>query len=381
MSNGHETDERQAFDGSLAGLSLDDAIKAISRHVPGLETENQTDWILELADIVDRNGLPVQVLRRCSNSLSWRARRLGMPLPDDTLRLPDGLSSTRTSRLALAYGRATRLQLDFKFDQLLSWTRSVRSEFPTDAMVRALAAFAALGNGAPQAASLLAAAVAADGYDKSCRFLCLQGLWMASDLPQADRLAVELADEIIGLGEDEAGVHYWRAGALRRLGRLDEALQSVDVAIDLLGPGSNSVHQDYVRERELIGATKALDERIDEIVARALTDLRAAVAGELHAAQQEIEEQHSQARRIVSESLVGIIEVLAIFVTLAGFLVGSGAVLAQADGFWQNLAGIALILAGCITLFVLLRVIVHPRPGTPRTESALARLWTRARRR
>ncbi|MFD7310745.1 hypothetical protein [Promicromonospora sp. NPDC059942] len=380
MPNTHEPDARQAFDDTLVGLSPDDAIKAISRHVPRHETENQIDWILELADIVDRNGLSVHVLRRCSHSLSWRARRLGMPLPDDTLRVPDGSSSTRTSRLALAYGRGTRLQFDFKFNQLLSWTRSVRSEFSTDAMLRALAAFAALGSGTPQAASLLAAAISADGYDKSCRFLCLQGLWMASDLPEADRLAVELADEIIGLGEDEPGVHYWRAGALRRLGRLDEALQSVDVAIDLLRPGSNSVHQDYVRERELINATKALDERIDELVARALTDLKAAVADELHAARQEIEQQHSQARRIVSESLVGIIEVLAIFVTLAGFLVGSGAVLAQADGFWQNLAAIALILAGCIALFVLLRVIVHLQPGTPRTEGVLARLWTRPRR-
>lgn len=137
------------------------------------------------------------------------------------------------------------------------------------------------------------------------------------------------------------------------------------------------MHQDYVRERELINATKALDERIDKIVARALVDLKTAVASELHAAQQEIEQQHSQARRIVSESLVGIIEILAVFVTLAGFLVGSGAVLAQADGFWQNFAAIALILAGCITLFALLRVIVRLGPGTPKAEGISARLRTR----
>ncbi|MCF4121630.1 hypothetical protein L1785_11615 [Antribacter sp. KLBMP9083] len=380
MSSGDGIDPRRAVDEALRGLAPVRQIVVVNEYLAD-RVRDPADWVAELAAIADRNGLAPHVLRRCVSNLAWQARDLGAPLPAEDLPAPEATASWRKT---MVYARASRLRYDFKFDQLLAWARAMLAEFPEDGMIRAFAAFAALGGGKPQAASLLASATAAEDYDQTCRFLCLHGLWMSTGFPGAARLAVELADEMIGRGEDDPNVHYWRAGALRREGRLDEALVSINTAIDLLAPGNNAVHQDFARERELISATKVLDDRVNATTERLLLTLKQAVADQVVDAQREIQEQHARARQIVSESLIGIIEVLAIFVTLAGFLVGSGTVLVQAHGFWQNLAGVVTILLGCVTLFVLLRKIVNQGDavalGIARGAATLRRLRGRSRR-
>src|SRR5262249_39104278 len=88
-------------------------------------------------------------------------------------------------------------------------------------------------------------------------------------------------------------------------------------------------------------------------------------------------ERHSEtAQRIVSESLLGLVEVLGLFVTLAGFLIGSGVLAFHATGFWQQLTGVALLLVGSLVFFLLLRGVV--RGGSSR--HARARWLFRGRR-
>jgi hypothetical protein len=53
-------------------------------------------------------------------------------------------------------------------------------------------------------------------------------------------------------GEDDENIHYRRAAALRRLGRYDEALTEIDLAIDSVGVGNMLVHEQYAHERRTI---------------------------------------------------------------------------------------------------------------------------------
>ena len=369
MSDARTLDD-STVDDALQGLSQDRAVTLIVEHVASTDGDVH-EWVLRVGNIVERNSLPPVVLRRCVNALAWRDREQGHAIPSDAVpEPPESALSGRRFQLAWCYARAARLRYDFRFDQLLTWTRWARSEFPDDGFLTAYATFAALGSGAPQAHALLAAVRKAPDQDRQCRALMLHGLWITTSFPDSAQLAVDLADDAISRGEDEPNHHYWRAGALRRLGRLDEALQSVDLAIDLLPSGNNAVHQDYFREREYIVTTKALDERVEAVAMKLTAELEADVNAHLDAARGQMDEQHARARELVSESLIGIIEVLAIFVTLAGFIIGSGTLLIRADGFWQYLAAISVLLLGCVALFTLLRVVVRGKldvvPGIAR---------------
>jgi tetratricopeptide (TPR) repeat protein len=350
-------------------------IELVKQVVAPLMTPDSMDWVFVLADLTDRNGLSLDVIRRCAANLAWSARELGQRVPDeDDWRRCDRSPSPAAARRLLTYVHGYRLRYDFKFDQLAGATRSWLAELPDDALVRSLAAFAALGQRSERAEPLLSRVTVAPDYDRSCRWVCLHGLWFGQHLPdQADRI-LALSDEMIGRGDDDSNLYYWRALALRRLGRLDEALASVDLAISLLPVGLNPVHQDYVRERELISTTRLLNQQVDSLIDQIRGRLREEFEEHLAQVKADLERQSSTARRIVSESLLGLVEVLALFVTLAGFLVGSGAVVLQADGFWQNLAGIALLLVGAVSFFVLLRTVVRFEPDRAGHRSGLAGL-------
>lgn len=368
-----------SLDHALEAAGTDEArSRILTEHYLATMRDEPHGWIVALADVVDRHGLSTHVLRRTVSGLSWQARDLGLSVPgDDVLAIGPAGTASQTRALALAYAQTYRLRFDFKFAQLEARTRQWRRSFGEDALLRSVAAFAALGNGSPQASELLDGIEQLPDYDSSCRWICLHGLWLAAGTPEHAERALKLSHDIVRAGDENANVYYWRAGVLRQLGRFTDALVSIDLAIDLLEPGSNSVHQDYLRERELVLAGIATEARIRAVAQEVRQELEARSEDKLAEATQDIERQHETARRLVSESLLGVIEVLAIFVTLATFLVGSGTVLRSANGYWQNFAAVGLLLAGSAVLFWLLRVIVQPPTrGVDGAVRALRR-WSR----
>ncbi|MGK4906426.1 hypothetical protein [Streptomyces albus] len=86
----------------------------------------------------------------------------------------------------------------------------------------------------------------------------LHGLWLGQGLDNgAERLLALNALPPFAEGQDLI-VLFRVCGALRRLGRYDRALATIDRALDLLPPGDVSVHADLARERTLISTARGL---------------------------------------------------------------------------------------------------------------------------
>lgn len=369
------------IDQALAESTPPTQIELIKKELRRQFTTESMDWVFQLADVVGRNDLGLHVLRRCAANLAWDTRDIGQRLPNDEdwRRVAETANPAATAR-TLAYVHGNRLRYDTRFEQLAIVTHEWLASHPDDSLIHSLAAFAALGQRSDRALPLLARASALPDYDFSCRAVCLQGLWFGSHLPDQAGRILALSDEMIGRGEDDPNLYYWRAFALRREGRFDEALTSVDRAISLLPVGMNAVHQDYFRERELIKTTTVLNQQVVTMTDKLLGELREQFQQHQTMMRQEVERQTSTARRLVTDSLLGIVEVLALFVTLAGFLIGSGALVLRADGFSENLSAIGLLAAGAIGFFVLLRLVVRLDRGHPH-ERLTSRWLARALRR
>jgi hypothetical protein len=326
-----------------------------------VESGDDLDWIQEVARISSTACLPVTELRRITDELAWLARGVGQRLPADPDYQRCDEANSHLGFRTMAYVHGQRLRADFRFLTLYEASRVWLRRLPDDGMIRALAAFGALGGRRDGASRVLDRAISSPDSDRHCRLVCLHGLWFATHLSDQSERMLELSDEIIGRSEDGHSVHYWRASALRRLGRLDEALTSVDHAIEALPVGFTEWHQDYVRERELVTSTQFLTDHIQRESTIITERLRGDLDARVKDLQSEIERQSSQARDLVSSSLVNLIEVLGLFVAIAGFLIASGLVVWSTDDLWQSLAATALLLGGALSFFVLLRFTVRFR--------------------
>ncbi len=92
-----------------------------------------------------------------------------------------------------------------------------------------------------------------DDLDTRARHVCLAGLWSAYTLPEQATRLLDLANTMIGAGEADGTVYFRRAKAYRMLGMFPAALDDIDHAFSMLPPGDNEIHQDSLRERQLIG--------------------------------------------------------------------------------------------------------------------------------
>lgn len=340
--------------------------EALTRLLSPGTAEADLGWVFELAEVAEAVDLPLPAVRKCTADLAWQARDAGQRLPDRSdLDRCEQAGNPWLARLALCYVHGQRLRADYQFAALTDASRGWLTDFPDDGMIAAFAAFGALGARHDSGLPLLTRTRSAPDCDRYVRAVCLQGLWFATQLPDQPRLLLELSDELFGRGEDDANVYYWRASALRRLGRFDEALASVDRAIALLPAGRNPVHQDYVRERELITTTQFLTEHIHRESTATSKQLRAELNEYLAEVRTEIERQSVDARRLVSGSMLSLVEVLGIFVAITGFLVASGAVVFRAASFWDGFAAVALLLFGALAFFLLLRFVVRFRARPP----------------
>jgi hypothetical protein len=270
---------------------------------------------------------------------AWQSRSAG-----DEMVAPAAPDSAR-ERLFLAYFEGQRLRYDFKFEALRSRAESWLVVFGNDALILAFAGFAALGLQRPDGLSFVDRASGSANADRRSRHVCLHALWFASFLPdQLDRVFT-LSNTMVALGEDDANVHYRRAAPLRKARQYDRALEEVDLAIAMLAPGSNDVHQDYVRERELINSSRDIHALIDGQLQQATDDLRAQLA---------------EAQRSLADGQFKVVEILGLFIALVGFLVGTGLTAIKATGYGQLSLAMGLLVVGTIVFFGLLRFVVRP---------------------
>ena len=78
---------------------------------------------------------------------------------------------------------------------------------------------------------------------------------------------LDLANAMIQAREADGTVYFRRAAAYRLLGEFPAALDDIDRALSMLAPGNNEIHQDYLRERQLIGLAIQVERRIQGAIA------------------------------------------------------------------------------------------------------------------
>ena len=67
---------------------------------------------------------------------------------------------------------------------------------------------------------------------------------------------MQVAGSMLQSGVTDPNLHFRMASAHRALGNYDSADECMTHAFELLEPGAVDVHQDYVRERELIALAR-----------------------------------------------------------------------------------------------------------------------------
>jgi hypothetical protein len=179
---------------------------------------------------------------------------------------------------------------------------------------------------------------------------------------------------MITKGEDNWTMYFRRASALRKLGDYEDTLDCIDRAIASLPMGHTEVYQEQIRERELITISwghaqhlSTVDEKLrsdfmhqveaaSEDLTRQVEAASQELAAQADADRADLQRRFNEAQRTVSDSLLKIIEILGLFVALAAFLLGSGAIVLDAGDFSERLGSMALVVVGSLVFFLLLRL-------------------------
>jgi tetratricopeptide (TPR) repeat protein len=342
-------------------------------HLASRASSDGLDWIADLARGADAYDLSVPEIRRAATDLAWIARVAEQRYPGELeWGAARGLSGSRTQRLVLAYVHGQRLRFDYRFREILARCNKWLTEFHDDALIMSFAAFGGLGSRALNGLDLYNRAVQAPHADSKSRQVALTAIWFADHLDEQPDTLLRLSDEMMARGEDNENIHYRRAAALRRLGRYDEALTEIDLAIDLFGVGNMLVHEQYAQERRTIIHTRDMRRQAadtaarlsDEIAARVderIDQASAALEEKVDEASRHLTERVSVAQELVSEGLLKMVEVLGLFVTLLGFLIGSGTVIIKAKTFSERAVAMSVVVVGALVFFGLLRLVTHIR--------------------
>ena len=201
-------------------------------------------------------------------------------------------------------------------------------------------------------------------------------IWFADHVDEQPQVLLDLSNDMMARGEDNDVVHYRRASALRKLGRYEEALTEIDRAIELLGVGNMLVHEQFAQERRTIITTRDLRTHAEVVTTELGADISAKVDAQIAEASAQMEEKINEAsaqlaervnvaQELVSSGLLKMVEVLGLFVTLLGFLIGSGTVIIKARTFSERAIAMAVVLIGALAFFGLLRLVTSVRRRRP----------------
>lgn len=181
--------------------------------------------------------------------VAWQARRDGRSLaeeiPSGAALIGDAVTArTRIHLLGLA------LRYDFRRVALEELLRAHRR--PWDPFIRALFAFALLGQSKAQGLQVMDEVLAEASDDVKVLHTLLQGLWLGDGLPLRHQHMLSILSRPPFKARTDPLALFREASALREMRCFGEALATIDRALELLPPGDPGVHDDLVRERALI---------------------------------------------------------------------------------------------------------------------------------
>lgn len=155
-----------------------------------------------------------------------------------------------------------RARYDFRFSDLMDLAVDGKASGSQTDLYDVFMAFASLGSRSSDSSSYVVTALKNPQMENHGRAILLQGLWLGVHLDNQGVLMLNLSQDMINRGEITDTLYYYRAFALRRLARYEEALDCIDVAISMLGVHAVDIHQDYSRERDMIVTSMFLEERL-----------------------------------------------------------------------------------------------------------------------
>lgn len=303
------------------------------------------DFFPRLTTTLDDMGLEDAERQSQVGRLAWHARSRGADF-----RTPE-----RRDQVDALWYHGQRLRYDFRFRELRDRTQEWQDFGVRDPLVDALAAFAQAGLGEARAVEDVQA-VLRRKRTGSINAVCLHALWFAPG-PEAAEACLSLANELIESGGADANVYFRKASSLRKLGEFDQARRSIDYAIGDLSPGQNAIHQDYVRERELIESAQVLSRSTNAAVEK------------LTGFETRTEERLKQAEAMVSDSLMRSMEILGLFLALAGFIFGTVGSIASSSSLRTQLLAMSFLLVGTFCFLLMMRWVTR-HPNTPKKSAA-----------
>ena len=346
----------------LALVSEQEKARLLVEHLTSHLAYDPLGWTWELGWRAQHHQVSLPAVRSVTADLAWQARKQGHPYPDATNWEPRlGSQDSTLRRLILVYAEGQRLRFDFKFVTLGQRCDTWLQEFPNDALVLALAAFGAMGRRAPEGMRLYRAAVDCSNADRRSRHVCLAGMWFAHHIENQSQELLDLSSAMMAKGEVDPNLFYRRASALRKLGRFEQAIEDIDRATDMLDVGDNPVHQDFVRERELIVSSIEIEKHIRQLGRQIEDQVSRQIDEQISLASAELGNKIDTAQRVVSDGLLKIVEILGLFLAVIGFVAGSGAIAIQAQGLRDRTISMGFVLIGSLLFFVLLRLVTMSR--------------------
>jgi hypothetical protein len=219
------------------------------------------DWLDALGDQTRRARLPVSSVRRIIGDLAWEDRARGVTVWswDEYLATAAGRPEIEPDAIRenLAWYISQRRRFDFQFYSVLNecqkWTNTNH-----DAQLQAVITLSEFGLRLPSAMQRLEATKQLPDCDFVAIDILLQGLcFSAYTVEHAERI-LKLSDELGEMQMTVSTTHFRRSVAFRILRDFAQARVEILMAMETLQAGRNDVHQEYVREHQLI---LALEER------------------------------------------------------------------------------------------------------------------------
>jgi tetratricopeptide (TPR) repeat protein len=227
-------------------------VAMLKGHLRRLVGHDGHPWLAECARIAHTYALTIPEIRDIVSDLAWFSRVAGEPFPDEHMSPPHGLDANMY-RLVEVYALGQRLRFDFLFRKLHDRCRAWLDEFD-DALILSFAAMASLALRYPDGVDLYAKAVSASDADKRSRHAALMGMWIGQHVEDQAELMLRLCAQMISEGQDDSTLYFRRSRAFARQRKYEAALDDIYRAMEMLGPDQNDIHQDYVRELQIIGS-------------------------------------------------------------------------------------------------------------------------------
>jgi hypothetical protein len=300
---------------------------------------NATDdsYLVEVADWIDENHIPLRQTVRLANRVAWATRgaRTNVKSIFASGRDPANNGSMFLVAVILERGRFL-----FQGKNLLSDINQFRdispriSEVP---FVRAMESFALLVEGRRKDVGRAMSVIDEVWNDTSdadrvgsIRDICLHALWIAPDLPNQGEVLLKYCDSYsqsahsLGLNPRGVIVQFRRAGALRMLERYDEAISELDEIanqIDGVSEFSRTFSEQLIRERELakLGLNLAgLKSEFDDSRKR------------LETTAEKIKESERRLGEIEHQGLTRNVQIISMFTAAVAFAVGLASISSKA---------------------------------------------------